>query len=55
MSLLLIGCAKPGVSESEALRAINQKADNVKLSQEDTAETIQSVGELLYIIDEVGK
>jgi len=43
------------VSETEALIAIREKADNVKLSRTDHPETIQTVGELLYVIEEVGR
>lgn len=42
------------ISETEALRAINEKANAVKLSVTDHPETIQTVGELLYVIDQVG-
>ena len=50
----MIGCVKIGSSETEALRAIQDKADAVVLSHNDTPQTIQSVGELLYVIDTVG-
>lgn len=49
----MIGCVSPGNSETEALRAIEAKAEAVTLSHNDTPQTIQSVGELLYVIDTV--
>jgi hypothetical protein len=52
--LFLTGCATTGISEIESLNAIKEKASLVKLSRTDNPQTIQTVGELLYIIDKVG-
>jgi hypothetical protein len=41
------------VSETEACWQITKEANEVSLSQQDTPETIQGVGELLYIIEAV--
>ena len=49
--LLLIGCTGTIVSETKACDAIIEKADAVMLSRTDHPETIQSVGELLIIVE----
>jgi len=51
--LFLTGCTTITVSETEACFQISQKSDQVLLSRSDHPETIQSVGELLFMIEEV--
>ena len=51
----MIGCATTIVSETEACNAIIEKSDNVMLSTTDHPQTIQSVGELLIMVDAVCK
>jgi hypothetical protein len=53
--MLLIGCASMTVSETEACNAILSKSETVELSRTDYPKTIQSVGELLIMIDGVCK
>lgn len=52
-TLLLSGCATTTVSVTEACIGITEKSDQVTLSRKDTRETIQRVGELLYVIETV--
>ena len=51
--MLMIGCGSVIVSETEACNAIVEKADAVMLSRTDHPATIQSVGELLIMVDSV--
>jgi hypothetical protein len=51
--LFLAGCARTTVSETEACFQIISKSDEVTVSVLDTDQTVQSVGELLYVIDRV--
>lgn len=51
--MLMIGCAPMIVSETEACKAIVEKADAVMLSRTDHPESIRTVGELLIMVDGV--
>ena len=51
--MLMIGCGSVIVSETEACNAIVEKANAVMLSSTDHPDSIQSVGELLVMIDGV--
>jgi hypothetical protein len=53
LTLFLSGCAITTVSEIEACHAILDKADNVQFSTTDHPDTIDSTGELLFVIEEV--
>jgi len=50
---LLTGCGAMTVSETEVCWQITKEANEVSFSQQDTPETIQTVGELLYIVEAV--
>lgn len=51
--LFVSGCGEKVISESKALDAITKRADAVVLRETDHPETIDTVGALLYTIDEV--
>jgi hypothetical protein len=51
--IFLSGCSVMTVSETEACWQITKEANEVSLSRQDTSETIQVVGELLYVIEAV--